>query len=179
VLGDAGHDIHSLHAACDRCGCQLVAPRKRPETNLGHREHEPGRLRSVQMLEWPVLLGTAASPFARPLYAMRTQIERTYGNLCGLGGGEAGDQCVTKVQKCSTCALDRKSWYRRRGTREDRPPIAPCTRDHPAACSALGAPDTLNYWIAPMAWSSGIIAAPHLPPSPRQSADGPQGQQAH
>ncbi|MGD0464953.1 MAG: transposase [Tepidisphaeraceae bacterium] len=87
VLGDAGHDSNPLHAACADCGCQLVAPRKRPETSLGHRVHEPGRLRSVEMLEWPVLLGTAASPFARDLYAMRKQIERTYGNLCGFGGG--------------------------------------------------------------------------------------------
>jgi hypothetical protein len=87
VLGDASHDSNPLHAVCDRCGCQLVAPRKKPETDLGHNRHEPGRLRSVQMLEWPVLLGSAASPFARQLYAMRTQIERNYGNLCGFGGG--------------------------------------------------------------------------------------------
>src|SRR6266851_4837635 len=71
VLGDSGHDSNSLHATCDRCGCQLVAPRKKPQTNLGHRGHDPGRLRSIQMLEWPVLLGILASPFARQLYAMR------------------------------------------------------------------------------------------------------------
>jgi Transposase DDE domain len=87
ILGDCGYDSNSLHAVCDRCGCQLVAPRKRPETSLGHRQHSPGRLRSIQMLEWPVLLGTAASPFARKLYSMRPQIERDYGNLCGFGGG--------------------------------------------------------------------------------------------
>jgi hypothetical protein len=87
VLGDASHDSNGLHATCDHCGGQLVAPRKRPQTNLGHGQHEAGRLRSIEMLEWPVLLGTAASPFARQLYAMRTQIERDYGNLCGFGGG--------------------------------------------------------------------------------------------
>jgi hypothetical protein len=87
VLGDAGHDSNLLHAVCSGCGCQLVTPRKQPQTNLGHVQHDPGRLRSIQMLEWPSLLGTAASPFARQLYAMRGQIERDYGNLCGFGGG--------------------------------------------------------------------------------------------
>jgi len=87
LLGDAGHDANSLHAVCARCGCQLVTPRKRPQTGLGHGKHEPGRLRSIEMLEWPVLLGTAPSPFAAQLYAMRLEIERTYGNLCGFGGG--------------------------------------------------------------------------------------------
>jgi DDE family transposase len=87
VLGDAGHDSNPLHAVCDRCGMQLVAPRRRPHTHLGHGRHEPGRLRCVQMLEWPVLLGTTASPFARQLYALRTQIERNYGNLCSFGAG--------------------------------------------------------------------------------------------
>ena len=87
VLGDAGHDSNPLHAACEQCGCQLVAPRRKPQTNLGHCGHNPGRLRSVEMLEWPVRLGTAASPFARQLYRMRGQIERDYGNLCGFGAG--------------------------------------------------------------------------------------------
>jgi len=87
VLGDASHDSNPLHATCDRCGCQLVAPRKKPQTNLGHCVHEPGRLRSIQILEWPVLLGTAASEFGRDLYKMRGQIERDYGNLCSFGGG--------------------------------------------------------------------------------------------
>jgi Transposase DDE domain len=87
ILGDAGYDSNPLHATCDRCGCQLVAPRKKPSTSLGHCSHAAGRLRSLQMLEWPVLLGTAASAFARDLYAMRAKIERDYGNLCGFGGG--------------------------------------------------------------------------------------------
>lgn len=87
VLGDAGHDSNPLHAACERCGCQLVAPRRQPQTKLGHCHHENGRLRSIEMLEWPVALGTSASPFGRALYAMRPQIERTYGNLCAFGGG--------------------------------------------------------------------------------------------
>jgi hypothetical protein len=87
VLADSGYDSNPVHATCDCCGCQLVAPRKKPKTNLGHCQHASGRLRSMQMLEWPVLLGTRPSAFARDLYAMRTAIERSYGNLCGFGGG--------------------------------------------------------------------------------------------
>lgn len=87
VLGDALHDSNPLHAACRACGCQLVAPRKRPGTGLGHRAHDPGRVRSVEMLEWPVRLGTTRSAFARGLYALRGDIERRYGNLTGFGGG--------------------------------------------------------------------------------------------
>ena len=64
-----------------------MAPRRKPQTNLGHNQHHSGRLRSIEMLEWPVQLGAAASPFARELYALRGQIERDYGNLCGFGGG--------------------------------------------------------------------------------------------
>jgi hypothetical protein len=87
LLGDATHDSNPLHAACAARGMQMLAPRKRPGTGLGHREHEPTRLRAVQMLEWPVRLGTAPSPFARDLYACRGEIERRLGTLCTFGGG--------------------------------------------------------------------------------------------
>jgi hypothetical protein len=87
LLGDATHDSNPLHAACAPRGVQLLAPRKRPGTGLGHREHEPGRLRAVQILEWPVRLGTGPSPFARDLYACRQKIERRLGTLCTFGGG--------------------------------------------------------------------------------------------
>jgi hypothetical protein len=87
VLGDSGHDSNPLHAKCNACGCQLVTPRKKPQTKLGHGQHNAGRLRSIERLEGPVWLGTAPSPFAHQLYALRGQIERNYGNLCGFGGG--------------------------------------------------------------------------------------------
>lgn len=87
LLGDAGHDSNRLYAACAGMGCQLVTPRKKPRTELGHHPQEPSRLRSIEMLEWPVTRGYSPSPFARQLYAMRGQIERDYGNLCTFGGG--------------------------------------------------------------------------------------------
>lgn len=96
LLGDALFDSNPLHETCAPCGIQLVAPRKKPGTGLGHRDHSPARLRAIDLLESPApgclpRPGTAAgrSPFARDLYALRGRIERRLGNLCGFGGGLA------------------------------------------------------------------------------------------
>lgn len=92
LLGDALFDSNPLHAECRPCGIQLVAPRKKPGTGLGHRDHSPSRLRSIELLESPApgeLPGSGRSPFARDLYAMRSDIERRLGNLCCFGGGLA------------------------------------------------------------------------------------------
>ena len=96
LLGDALYDSNPLHEACSPRGIQLVAPRKKPGTGLGHRDHSPARLRSIELLESPApgdlpRPGTAAgrAPFARALYATRTDIERRLGNLCSFGGGLA------------------------------------------------------------------------------------------
>jgi hypothetical protein len=87
VLGDANHDSNPLHAVCTACGVQLLAPRKKPQTGLGHRDHEPGRLRSILMMESPLRNGKGPTEFAKALYAMRGDIERRYGNLCSFGAG--------------------------------------------------------------------------------------------
>ena len=93
LLGDALLDSNPLHEACSACGgIQLVAPRKEPGTGLGHRDHSPARLRSIQLLESPApgdLPSAGRAPFARDLYAMRADIERRLGNLCCFGGGLA------------------------------------------------------------------------------------------
>lgn len=78
VLGDSLYDSNPLHAVAWSCGCQLVAPRKKPHAGLGHRRHHPGRLRAIH------LLGT---PFGRSLYAARGRIERAYGHAGNYGGG--------------------------------------------------------------------------------------------
>jgi hypothetical protein len=92
LLGDALFDSNPLHAGCSPHGLQLLAPRKKPGTGLGHRQHNPARLRSIQMLESPAPgdpPSAGRSPFARDLYAMRSDIERRLGNLCCFGGGLA------------------------------------------------------------------------------------------
>ena len=63
-------------------GWQLVAPRKKPKTGLGHRRHSAPRLRSIELLE-------TGSLFGRALYRRRTSIESIFGAMgnvgCGLG----------------------------------------------------------------------------------------------
>lgn len=89
LLGDSNHDSNVLHAACAAEQVQLLAPRKRPGSALGHCEHHQSRIRAVSMLEWPVLSGTSSLSFARDLYAFRGDIERRLGTLCTFGGGLA------------------------------------------------------------------------------------------
>jgi hypothetical protein len=93
LLGDGLYDSNPLHAASAARGLQLVAPRKEPGAGLGHCRHEPARLRGIALLEQPTPgdggpPGAARpGPFARDLYAHRTQIERDLGQWCSFGGG--------------------------------------------------------------------------------------------
>lgn len=80
VLGDKAYDSNPLHDVALSAGYQLVAERKRPKTNLAHRPHSPGRLRSIELLH---------SDFGRALYEMRGGIERQFGWLTNHGGGLA------------------------------------------------------------------------------------------
>lgn len=80
VLGDKLYDINKLHDAATAVGHQLVAPRKRPGTGLGHCRHSPARLRALE------LLGTR---FGGELHALRDRIERRFASLTAYGGGLA------------------------------------------------------------------------------------------
>jgi len=80
LLADPPHDTNWTHQCAADNGFQLVAPRKLPGTGLGHCQHAPARLRSIEMLEGP-------DPFGKHLYASREEIERCFGWLCSLGGG--------------------------------------------------------------------------------------------
>jgi len=80
LLADANYDCNQLYDAAHAHGHQLVAPRRKPYTGLGHRRHSPQRLRSVELLEGP---GT----FGRKLIARRREVETRFGNLCSFGGG--------------------------------------------------------------------------------------------
>jgi hypothetical protein len=78
LLGDALYDTNDLYGAVAQRGWQLLAPRKKPGTGLGHRLHHPARRRSIEMLE---------TAFGRGLYGCRTSIERYFGNIGSFGGG--------------------------------------------------------------------------------------------
>ena len=69
VLADATHDINDRHALARGQGVQLLTPRKVPGSGLSHCHHDPGRLRSIALLEDP-------SSFGRRLYRLREPIER-------------------------------------------------------------------------------------------------------
>lgn len=83
LVGDANYDSNPLHRRAAARGIQVVAPRKRSHAGkgLGAREHEPGRLRSVAMLE------PEPGPFARGLLGARSSVERLFANLSNAAGG--------------------------------------------------------------------------------------------
>lgn len=76
LLGDAHYDANPIYAAAR--GWQLLTPRQKPGTGLGHRPQHPSRLRAIAL--WP-------TPFGQALYACRTSVERCFGNLVSFGGG--------------------------------------------------------------------------------------------
>jgi len=90
LLGDSLYDTNPLHELTSGRGLQLLAPRKRPGTQLGHGDHEPSRLRSIELLEtrpaMKVLTNDLRS-FGPSLYACRTGIERQFGHMGNFGGG--------------------------------------------------------------------------------------------
>lgn len=88
VLADSTHDTNPLHRRGGETGVQLVTPRKEPGAGLGHRDHAPQRLRSIELLEPPPIPPADPAPrFGPELHRQRGQIERDYGNLCGFAGG--------------------------------------------------------------------------------------------
>lgn len=78
LLGDSLYDANRLYDLALAHGHQLVAPKKRKGTGLGHRRHSPARLRCIELLQ---------SPFGEALYGLRTRIERNFGNLTNFGSG--------------------------------------------------------------------------------------------
>ncbi len=80
ILADASYDSSGLHELASRHGCQLLAPRRRPETGLGHHFQSVHRLRAIEMLEGP-------SSFGRSLYRLRRLIESQFAGLTCFGGG--------------------------------------------------------------------------------------------
>jgi len=73
VVADGGYDSRVLHQIVRSKGGQFVAPRQHPGKGLGHRRRDPGRLRSIDLLEGPSLFG-------RALMGARAAIERFFGN---------------------------------------------------------------------------------------------------
>jgi hypothetical protein len=80
LLGDKRYDSNSLYAAARRNNHQLVAPRQRPGTGLGHRPHDTDRLRAMELLQ---------TAFGKALIEERNRIEQDFAHLTNFGGGLA------------------------------------------------------------------------------------------
>lgn len=85
LLGDAHFDASWLFDYCNHHGHQLVCPRAKPGTGIGHHYVSCHRRRAINMLEAPA----AVNPFGTDLYNTRTDIERDFSQLVCFGGGLA------------------------------------------------------------------------------------------
>jgi len=83
LLADAHFDASWLFDYCHHHHHQLVCPRAKPGTGLGHHRVSPHRRRAIEMLEVPA----AVNPFGPDLYGQRTDIERSFSGLTCFGGG--------------------------------------------------------------------------------------------
>lgn len=83
LLAGAGYDASWLFGYCHHHGHQMVCPRAKPGTGLGHPYVSPHRERAVEMLEVPAHV----NGFGRRPYDRRGDIERDFPQLSGCGGG--------------------------------------------------------------------------------------------
>lgn len=75
LLGDAGYNSNALFTAARGVGLRLIAPRCRPETGLGSREHDRDRITSMRLTEQR---GGWMGPM---LHGLRTGVERYFSGL--------------------------------------------------------------------------------------------------
>jgi Transposase DDE domain len=85
LLGDAHFDASWLFDYCHHHGHQLVCPRAKPGTGIGHHYVSPHRRRAIDLLE----VSPAVNPFGTGLYCRRTDVERDFSGLVCSGGGLA------------------------------------------------------------------------------------------
>ena len=83
LLNDGNYDDSISYDLAGARNLQMLAPRARPGTGLGHRYQSEYRKRAIAMLEAPAGL----NEFGRTLHQQRKQIERDFGNLTSFGGG--------------------------------------------------------------------------------------------
>lgn len=86
LLCDAMYDASDLHDRVAAVNHQLISPRRKPNTGLGHRYQSRHRLRCIELLETPA----SVNDFGTRLYHHRLTIESDFGNLTSFGGGLSG-----------------------------------------------------------------------------------------
>jgi len=77
VLGDAIFDGNALYDIAMEHGHQLIAPKKRKGTGLGHHRQSPARLHGLELQQ---------TPYGLDLFAQRPLIERHFGDLTARQG---------------------------------------------------------------------------------------------
>jgi IS5 family transposase len=85
LLADANYNSNRLFQAVREQGVQLLAPRRQrnPGQGLGHRRHDPARLRSIELLE------QSEARFGPELLTLRNRIEGSFGTLTCHAAGMA------------------------------------------------------------------------------------------
>lgn len=78
LIGDSAYDSNNLYGIASRRSIQLIAAHRMKGNALGHRRHNPNRIRSRELL---------SRPFGQSLLIGRTSIERMFGNLVSFAGG--------------------------------------------------------------------------------------------
>lgn len=77
ISGDNAFDCNCAYQAARENNYQLIAP-PRKAAGLGHRKHDPGRLRGLKMLENPMACCGQATSFGQAVLESRGHIERDF-----------------------------------------------------------------------------------------------------
>ena len=83
LLADKNYDSSALFDRAWRAGWQLVVPISHPNAGQGNHYQSPLRKRCIEMMR----RAPGQSAFGRSLYALRTAIERSFGNATAFAGG--------------------------------------------------------------------------------------------
>ncbi len=83
LLGDTNYHATDLFELADHHGHQLIAPRQRPHTGLGHRRQSRLRLDCIDRLEQ----APPINRFATDLLRQRNQVETCFANLASFFAG--------------------------------------------------------------------------------------------
>jgi hypothetical protein len=78
LLGDKYYDNNKLFDLAGEAGYQLITPRQKPGTGLGHQRQSPYRLRCIELRK---------RPFGKALYRCRIHIEHCFARLTTWMGG--------------------------------------------------------------------------------------------
>jgi hypothetical protein len=81
LVADGNYDANYLFDDAGAQGYQLLTPLPHGKPGSGHHYQSPHRWRSIALMR---------QPFGRAVYALRSGIERSFGNAVSFGGGLGG-----------------------------------------------------------------------------------------